>query len=60
MSFKAGRLFAGALVVSLIIQMQIAGNGLRRSAEAKIAFTCSARRESLISASWTATESNRE
>ncbi len=40
MSFKAGRLFAGALVVSLIIQMQIAVNGdaARRT---KIAFTSS-------------------
>ena len=38
MSFKVGRLFAGALVVSLFIQMQLAENGyaFRRT---KIAFT---------------------
>ena len=38
MSFKAGRLFAAALVVSLFIQMQIAVNGYA-SRKTKIAFT---------------------
>ncbi len=38
MSFKAGRLFAAALVVSLLIQMQLAENGYA-SRKTKIAFT---------------------
>ena len=38
MSFKAGRLFAAALVVSLLIQMQFAENGVA-SRWSKIAFT---------------------
>ncbi len=38
MSFKAGRFFAAALVVSLLIQMQIAVNGYA-SRRTKIAFT---------------------
>ena len=38
MSFKAGRLFAAALVVSLLIQMQFAANG-HASRWTKIAFT---------------------
>ena len=38
MSFKAGRLFAAALVVSLLIQMQLAQNGVA-SRRTKIAFT---------------------
>ena len=38
MSFKSGRLFAAALVVSLLIQMQFAENGVA-SRRTKIAFT---------------------
>ena len=40
MSFKAGRLFAAVLVVSLLIQMQLAVNGYA-SRRTKIAFTSS-------------------
>ena len=39
MSFKARRLAAAALVMSLLIQMQIAGIGYT-APQAKIAFTC--------------------
>ena len=39
MSFKAGRFFAAALVVSLVIQMQIAVNGYAARALPGIAFT---------------------